>query len=271
MNNFGEFARETAALTSRWILHSLRKPIVIVAGLFQPLVWLFLFGSVFRNVPTAAILAHGENYRAFLAAGVIMFTAFNAALSAGVPVLFDKENLFLDRLLAAPLASRLSIAAASAIHIFGMSLTQTLLVLGVSAFYSGAITLTLPMVLGVVGFSALLVFGFTAFSLWLAFSLRAHFEMLSLIQLLALPMIFVSTALAPLAMMPEWLRWPASLNPLTLAIEPVRHLLLQRGAGVAVLDAPWGQLGMAGCAGALVLFDLLMVIVLGTFLKRTLR
>ena len=51
----------------------------------------------------------------FWGAGIIVFTAFAGALNAGLPVMFDREFGFLNRLLVAPLASRFSIVLASAL------------------------------------------------------------------------------------------------------------------------------------------------------------
>lgn len=267
-----DFLRETGALTKRWFLHSARQPIAVAAGLFYPLIWLFLFGAVFRNLPSNSLPSVSGHYTAFLAAGVIVFTAFSGALSAGVPVLFDKENKFLDRLLVAPLASRYAIVTASALHIIAMSFLQTAVVLVVASFFGDGLQLHPAVVLGVFGVVGLLIFGFTAFSLGLAFGLNAHFEMLSLIQVLSLPMIFVSSALAPIEAMPVWLQWPASLNPLTMAIEPARWLLLH-GAWPdgPILQAPWGAMSLAGCLGALVAFDALVLAGLAGFLRRFFR
>lgn len=262
--------QETLALTKRWFLHTARQPIALAAGLFQPLIWLFLFGPLFQRMP--GTLPQGADYLAFLSAGVIVFTAFNAALSSGVPVLFDKENKFLERLLTAPLVSRSSIVAASALHIFILSVLQTLLVLTVAALWSERLSLSPTVVAGTLVITGLLTFGFTALSLGLAFALRAHFEMLSLIQVVALPAVFVSTAFAPLEFMPGWLQWAASLNPLTLAITPVRQLLLtQTWSHDIVLHAPWASLGMAGCLAALVGWDAFVVAAVFVYLRRAFR
>jgi ABC-2 type transport system permease protein len=267
-----DMLREVGGLTKRWFMHSLRQPIAIAAGLFQPLIWLFLFGSVFRNLRPEALQAAGDNYVSFLAAGVIIFTAFSSALASGVPVLFDKENQFLDRLLVAPLVSRFSIVIASAIHIVVMSFLQAAVVLVVAAWWGGAVILTPAVIAAVFLITALLIVGIAAFSLGCAFGMRAHFEMLSLIQVVALPAIFVSSALAPLSLMPAWLQWPASLNPLTMAIEPVRYLMLNGfGPGALRVVTPWATLGMAGCIAYLVAFDVLALGLVGWFLRRYLR
>ena len=273
MNTTRAFATETAALSKRWFLHTLRQPIVIAAGLFQPIIWLFLFGSLFRFVEFPALEASGAGYIPFLAAGVIVFTAFNSALTAGVPLLFDKENGFLDRLLAAPLASRFSIVAASGLHIFIISSLQTALVLGLVAWWSPELSLSPGRVLAILAVTGFLITGFTTLSIALAFGLRAHFEMLSLIQVGALPMIFISSAFAPLHVMPAWLQWLAALNPLTAAIEPVRHIMLEGGpvSGVVLVSAPWGEWGMAACLGYLAAFNVGVVALTWAFLRRYFR
>ena len=66
----------------------------------------------------------------FLGAGVIVFTAFSAALNAGLPVMFDREFGFLNRLLVAPLRSRYSIVLASVLYITSLSLVQSLAIMG---------------------------------------------------------------------------------------------------------------------------------------------
>jgi ABC-2 type transport system permease protein len=93
------------------------------------------------------------SYGRFLGAGVIVFTAFAGALNAGLPVMFDREFGFLNRLLVAPLASRFSIVAASAIYIIALSLLQAAAIVAVSAFLGAG----LPNLVGL-GIIALIVF-----------------------------------------------------------------------------------------------------------------
>ena len=65
---------------------------------------------LFANAPEG-LLPGGMSYGRFLGAGVIVFTAFSGALNAGLPVMFDREFGFLNRLLVAPLRSRSSIVS----------------------------------------------------------------------------------------------------------------------------------------------------------------
>ncbi|MEO1131747.1 MAG: ABC transporter permease [Cyanobacteria bacterium J06639_1] len=265
-----EFWQETFALTRRWFIQLQRRPTTFVAGVIQPLLWLLLFGALFQNAPQD-LFGAGRSYTQFLGAGVIVFTAFGGALNAGVPVLFDREFGFLNRLLVAPLASRFSIVLASAFFIVSMALVQTATIVGASYLLGAGI----PNLAGLgimTAIVALLVLGFTALSLGLAFAMPGHAELLALIFLVNLPLIFSSTALAPLSFMPNWLQWVASLNPLTHAIEPIRYLYAHADWTWTdiVLQAPWGDLSLAGALGALAAFVVVALVVVQGALRKVL-
>ncbi|MGQ9838698.1 MAG: ABC transporter permease [Cyanobacteriota bacterium] len=264
----GEFWQETFALTRRWFIQLKRRPTTLLVGIIQPLLWLILFGALFQNAP-AGIFGAGQNYTQFLGAGVIVFTAFGGALNAGVPVIFDREFGFLNRLLVAPLTSRFSIVLASSLFIVSLALVQTAVIIGADYVFGAGIPngLGLAAVALIVG---LLVLGFTALSLGLAFAMPGHQQLLAFIFLVNLPLIFSSTALAPLSFMPVWLRWVASLNPLTFAIEPIRHLYRSNTWSLSdvVLQAPWGDLTLAGSLGLLTAFVGVSVLLVQKVLRK---
>ena len=251
---FSEISQETLALTRRLFLQLFRRPSTLVAGVIQPLIWLVLFGALFAKAPEG-LVPGGGTYGRFLGAGVIVFTAFSAALNAGLPVMFDREFGFLNRLLVAPLRSRSSIVLASVLYITSLSLVQSLAIVGTASLlgygWPGGAGLLLVIVT-----LLLLVFAVTALSLGLAFALPGHIELIAVIFVANLPLLFASTALAPLSYMPAWLGWLASLNPLTFAIEPIRaayagSFALDRIASDVVLQAPYGSLTAAGCLALL--------------------
>ena len=264
-----EVFQETIALTKRLFLQLQRRPSTLVAGVLQPLIWLLLFGALFAKAPEG-LLPDGMSYGQFLGAGVVVFTAFSGALNAGLPVMFDREFGFLNRLLVAPLRSRNSIVLASVIYIMALSLIQSLAIMLMAAALgygwpgSGGLILVILALL-------LLVFAFTTLSLGLAFALPGHIELIAVIFVVNLPLLFASTALAPLAFMPNWLTWLAALNPLTFAIEPIRAayngpVYLE----TIVLEAPYGSISGYGCLGILLCFTLVLFIVVRPLLNRRL-
>lgn len=266
--NFSDFSQETLALTKRLFIQLKRRPTTLIAGILQPLMWLVLFGALFRYAP-AGFLGDGQTYIQFLAAGIIVFSAFSGALNSGLPLLFDREFGFLNRMLVAPLVSRFSIVLASAIFIITTSVMQTLVIMIASSLMGAG--LPSAMGLGVVGVVLLLlVLGFTMLSLGLAFAMPGHQELLAFIFLVNLPLMFSSTALAPVSFMPTWLQWVACLNPLSFAIEPIRFVYShpQWQWSSVVLTAPWGDMTLAGFILELLLFVAVVAIAIRGVLRR---
>lgn len=206
-----------------------------------------------------------------MGAGVIVFTAFAGALNAGLPVMFDREFGFLNRLLVAPLASRFSIVLASAIFIISQSFLQAAVIVTAAAFLGAG----LPNSAGL-GAIALIVFllalGVTAISLGLAFALPGHIELIAVIFVTNLPLLFASTALAPLSFMPNWLQIVATLNPLSYAIEPIRYLYIHGDWQLSsvVMQAFWGDVTFGGSLLVLFGFALVSLLIIQPRLRRTL-
>lgn len=251
------FWQETRIQAWRWFLHSKRRPIVVISGLFQPIIWMTLFILVFRNSMSEVL--GGVDYLDFVMPGALLFTAFNASLNAGVPVLFDRELGFLDRIRVAPLTDRFSIVLASTIHIATMTLLQCLVIVAAGAVAGarfqggvlGALVGTLALVM--------VVLGFTSVSLALAFKFKRHFEMLAVIMIVTLPLIFLSSAFAPLERLPEFLRNLVIFNPVTMAIEPLRHVSTTADWSMttALADSWFGPLNSWHFLAGLLGFDLL--------------
>ncbi|MDJ0682507.1 MAG: ABC transporter permease, partial [Xenococcaceae cyanobacterium MO_167.B52] len=96
-SSIGDFIQETLALTKRLFIQLQRRPSTLMAGVIQPFMWLVLFGALFSKAPQG-LFGNDLSYAKFLAPGVIVFTAFSGALNAGLPVMFDREFGFLNRL-----------------------------------------------------------------------------------------------------------------------------------------------------------------------------
>jgi len=269
-NFLSEIVQETLALTRRLFIQLQRRPSTLVAGIIQPVMWLILFGALFQNAPQG-LFGTSQSYAQFLGAGIIVFTAFAGALNAGLPVMFDREFGFLNRLLVAPLASRFSIVLASAIFIITQSLLQAAVIVTAAAFLGAG----LPDVAGLSVITLvvfLLALGVTALSLGLAFALPGHIELIAVIFVTNLPLLFASTALAPLSFMPKWLQVVATLNPLSYAIEPIRYLYTHSNWNFSsvVMQAPWGTITFGGALLVLIGFSLVALLSIQPLLRKSL-
>lgn len=267
-NAIAEFTQETLALAKRLFIQLQRRPSTLIAGIIQPFMWLILFGALFYNAPQG-LFGNDLNYAQFLAPGIIVFTAFSGALNAGLPIMFDREFGFLNRLLVAPLSTRYSIVAASTLYIIALSMIQTAVIIFASALLgAGLPSLTGLVLITLIVF--LIVLGVTALSLGLAFALPGHIELIAVIFVTNLPLLFASTALAPLSFMAQWLQVVASLNPLTYAINPIRYLYFNETWSLQsiVIDTPWFSLSFIGILLVLLGFDVLILFAIQPLLRR---
>ncbi|MEI6381256.1 MAG: ABC transporter permease [Cyanobacteriota bacterium ELA615] len=255
-------------MTKRLFIQLRRRPSTLIAGIIQPFMWLLLFGALFEKTPKG-LFGVDLNYAKFLAPGIIIFTAFSAALNAGLPIMFDREFGFLNRLLVAPLSSRYSIVASSTLYIVALTFIQTaVIVLASSLFGAG-----LPKLVGLLMIATivlLIVLGVTALSLGLAFALPGHIELIAVIFVANLPLLFASTALAPMSFMADWLKVVVLFNPLTYAIEPIRHIYSHQNWNLTdiVLQTPWLSFNFITVMAILLLFDLLILFAIQPLLRR---
>lgn len=217
--------QEISALIRRFVLQVLRRPSTIFSSIIQSLLWLILFGALFQNAPVGSF-TYNIKYGKFLSSGIIVFTAFTGSLNAGLPLIFDREFGFLSRLLISPIISRDSILISSYTSIIITTMLQTLTIILCSLilfqynFNCMTFVITIAMTI-------IIIITISSLSIGLSFTLPGHIEFLAFSLILNLPILFSSTALAPLSFMPYWLQIIASLNPLTYAIESIRSISIQ--------------------------------------------
>lgn len=225
------FLQETQALTRRWILRTKSERGALILGLFQPLIWLMLFGHMFGKVASWQPGAFGtDNYLAFQTGGIIAFTILNNALMGAVPLLFDRESGYLSKLLAAPI-SRTSLLLSRFIYVTVFSLVQAGLILICATFLGVTIAQGAAGVAKILMASALLCFGFTLLSIALVFIFPGHAAFFTVIGFVMTPILLLSDALMPLAAMPDWLQWLALTNPLTHAVALMRPAVISATGG----------------------------------------
>lgn len=217
--------QEVLALTNRWVKRLSREKFSMLFTLVQPMLfWLIFFGSLFQRAADVQVV-QAPNYISFLAAGVVVMTVLNNGLAGGVDLLFDKENGFLERLMATPIR-RSSVILSRFLFVMAITAMQILVILGVAFFFdvhpeTGILGIAMILFIGM-----LFGVGLTAISMAMAFSVKSHGDFFSVLGFLSLPMIFLSSALVPLSAMPGWMQALASLNPMTWVIDAVRPLIL---------------------------------------------
>ena len=88
-------------MMQRHLLNLWRQPIWIAVTLVQPVVWLLLYGALFKSV-TRIPGFHSTSYIQFLTPGIVVMSALFSAGWSGMAVIDDIDKGILDRFLVTP-------------------------------------------------------------------------------------------------------------------------------------------------------------------------
>jgi ABC-2 type transport system permease protein len=222
----------------RWITDRRR----LIAGMVQPLLWLFVLGTGLSRVVEAG--TEGIDFRTFLFPGVLATSVMFTAVFSGVSVVWDREFGFLREMLVAPI-SRTSIMAGKCLGGAIVATTQALVLVALAGL--AGVPYHPVMLLELVAILFLASLAITAFGLLLGARVSNIQSVMPVIQTVITPMMFLSGALYPTAGLPAWLAVATKLNPLTYAVQPMRHVVFGHldlsPAAVRALDPPLTWMG----------------------------
>ncbi len=192
----------------------------IIGAVGQPLLFLLALGY---GIGSLYKRAGGGNYIDFLVPGIIVQTILFGAIFWGINVIWDKQFGFLKEMLVAPV-SRLRILTGSALGGTTTTVIQGTLVFFVS-FLLGFRPYDWLMV--PLAFLVIIVFAFalTCFGAGLAAIVNDFQGFQAINQFLIFPLFFLSSALFPIQNFPAVLRFIASINPVSYAVDALRTLL----------------------------------------------
>jgi ABC-2 type transport system permease protein len=203
----------------------LRQPWFVAITLVQPIVWLFLFGQLFKSVTEIPGFAGGASYLDYLMPGVVVMTAMFSSGWSGMGTIDDIERGLMDRFLVGPL-HRSSLIVGRVAHEAVSLIIQSLVIGGI------ALLLGAQIAGGILGFAVLvlaailLAFAFASLSNALALVVRQRESVIGINQFMVLPLTFLSAAFLPLTLAPDWIQSFARFNPVNWAVEAGREALL---------------------------------------------
>ena len=226
--------QEVAALTRRWYILLIRERLNLVFTLIQPAIWLVFFGSAMGRAINHKVIGTSD-YLGFVLPGIIAFTIVGSGVAGAMPLLWDKETRYLDKLMSMPIG-RSSVIVSRFVYQLGLCTAQVVLVLAVAMAMGVRIASGVPGVLVILLASGLLTMAVIAAFAALAYAVPHHGTFFAITGFISLPVLFISNAFVPLGAMPLWMRVIAQVNPLTYAIETMRILVLN-GWSSGILSA----------------------------------
>ncbi|MCW2596356.1 MAG: Transport permease protein [Jatrophihabitans sp.] len=227
--------RHSGYLTVRSVRALLRQPAFAAITLVQPVIWLLLFGQLFRSVVhIPGFSSASGSYLEFITPGVIVMTALFSSAWAGTVYIEDMDRGVMDRLLASPVRRGAMIVGTIAYQAL-TTVVQTLVVFGI-AYASGARFPGGLAGIGVTLLAACLVSVVIAsFSNAIALLVRQQEALIGISQFIVLPLQFLSSAVMDTRVSPAWVRHVARYNPVDWAVVASRQALSADTAWGAVL------------------------------------
>jgi ABC-2 type transport system permease protein len=204
----------------------------IVVSLVQPVLYLFVLGTGLSRVAPHA--AGSVDFRTFLFPGILAMTVMFTAMFQAVSIVWDRELGFLREMLVAPVR-RSSLVIGKVLGGATVATFQGAILLAIAGLVH--VPYEPVLLLELVGGLILTATAMTAFGLAVASRIRDIQSFQMVMQLVVMPMFFLAGVLFPLTNIPGWLRVLTRFDPLTYAVDPMRHAVISHlsGRGAAVL------------------------------------
>jgi ABC-2 type transport system permease protein len=218
-----DFFSDTYHLTIRHIRTTIRIPIWIAVMLVQPVIWLTLYGQLFRRVVEIPGF-ESDSYIQFLTPGVVIMTAFFGSAWSGMGILEDLQAGVIDRMLATPV-SRAALIASRVVHAALTVSIQSVIILLLGLVLGASIPGGIGGMLAILLLGAPLGAGWSAISNGVALLTRREETLIAIINFFGMPLIFISTAFMASDLMPGWIRFLSNGNPVNWATDGARNAM----------------------------------------------
>ncbi|WP_406403742.1 ABC transporter permease [Streptomyces sp. NBC_00879] len=233
---------QTWYMTQRQLVAVARQPAYLVMMLIQPVIWLFLFGNLFKKIVELGGFGT-TTYLDYLIPGIVVMSALNSSMWAGMGTLEEIERGTLNRFLTTPV-SRSALMNANVVQNGISTALQSVIIvlLGLAggAQYPGGAAGIAVLVLA----SVLLGAVFGAFSNAVGMLVRQRESIIGFNTFLLLPLTFLSSAFMAPSQMPSWMARIADFNPVNWAMVAGRSAL--------AAEPDWGDvLGRGGALAGL--------------------
>jgi ABC-2 type transport system permease protein len=211
--------RDTWLIYRRSFILTLRQPVWVAMGLFQPILYLILFAPLLEGATSTA----GASASAFnwFVPGLLILTAFFAAFFAGFGLVAEIRYGVVERMRVTPMSRFAMLAGRSLRDVTILIAQSTLLILVAIPFGLALDPVGALLTLGIV---ALVGLTFSLLSYTLALVTKSEDALAPIAQAVTLPLLLLSGIMLPMALAPEWLQTLSTLNPLTHAVDAARAL-----------------------------------------------
>lgn len=219
-----------AEMEIRKLLHD---PTELATRAIQPILWLGIFGEALskaRAIPTG-----DYTYLQFITPGILTQSIVFVAIFYGLNIIWERDLGLLQKFLVTP-TPRLSLVWGKMLSAAARGLCQAIIIF-LFALVLGINIILTPFSLAVVFLITLLGAGFfTGLSMVIASLVKTRERFMGIGQVITLPLFFASNAIYPIAIMPAWLQFVATINPLSYMVDGLRAVLIEGSSAGLPLD-----------------------------------
>jgi ABC-2 type transport system permease protein len=217
---FGSELRAIKIVWRRELIRYRSDRLRMATTLVQPLLFLFVLGSGLQRLSSAG--THGVSLKTFIYPGILCISVMFTAMFSAASIVWDREFGFLREMMVAPVR-RSSIVIGKCLGGATVASFQGVIVICLAGLVGVPYDPTL--ILGIFVLQLLLAFAITAFGVMIAVRIKQMQSFMGVMQTVVMPMFFISGALFPATGLPGWLTVLNRLDPLTYAVDPMRHLV----------------------------------------------
>ncbi len=216
-------ASEVRAIKVVWkreLIRFSRDRLRILTSLMQPFLFLFVLGTGLSKLASAG--THGVNLKTFVYPGVLCMAVMFTAMFSAASLVWDREFGFLREMMVAPVR-RSSLVLGKCLGGATVAGFQGVIVLCLAGLVN--VPYAPSLIIEVFAIQLLLAFTITAFGVMIAARVSQMQSFMALMQMVMMPMFFLSGALFPVAGLPRWLELLNRIDPLTYAVDPIRRIV----------------------------------------------
>ena len=219
-HTLGSELRAIRIVWRRDLIRFANDRIRIAASLVQPLLFLFVMGSGLQQISSSG--THGVNLKTFIYPGILCISVMFTAMFSAASIVWDREFGFLREMMVAPIR-RSSIVIGKCLGGATVACSQGVIMILLAPLVH--VPYNAVLILGIFGLQLLLAFSITAFGVMVAVRIKQMQSFFGVMQMIVMPMFFISGALFPASGLPGWLTVLNRLDPLTYAVDPMKSLV----------------------------------------------
>ncbi|SFL48154.1 ABC transporter permease [Salibacterium qingdaonense] len=216
------------AIWQRDVIKFLRDRARLFGSFSMPILFLLIFGGglsgtmeglISETVPEGADF----QYIQFVFPGIVAMTLLMTSVFSSLSIIEDRDFGYMKEILVSPV-SRVSIAVGKMLGASTVACIQGVMMFLLIPFLG--ISYPLASIIQVIPFMFLLACALSSVGLLIASFLKSTQGFQLIVQLLVMPMVFLSGALFPVNNMPGWMDIVVKINPVTYGVDIMKKVMI---------------------------------------------